>query len=300
MKVLVTGGSGMIGTATLRALVADGHEVVNVDRAPTRAPARYYAVDIKDSAAVQEIFAKEQPDAVLHLAAQISVPASVRDPIGDMQENILGSLSVFEAARAHGTKRVMVASSAAAYGDGAKPPISEDTPLVPNSPYGVAKVAIEQYLRGFYREFYTYAVLRYGNVYGPEQDAKKGAAIAKMTHDAVTSGRIQVDGDGTQVRDFVHVEDIAQLNIAALTNRENLVVNVGTGHPVQLLDLVRLIEEHLGRAVQIDHTPTRPGDIHTSYYDVSHLQQVLSWQPKISLSAGIRQMVEAQLAQVGQ
>ncbi|MDQ0189242.1 NAD-dependent epimerase/dehydratase family protein [Alicyclobacillus cycloheptanicus] len=294
MKVLVTGGSGLIGTATTQALLAEGHDVVNVDREPTRVAVRHYNLDVADAVAVREIFEKEHPDAVLHLAAQISVPSSVADPLRDMHDNIQGALSVFEAARHTGTRRVVLASSAAVYGNGAVPPITEEVPLEPNSPYGVSKVAGELYLRGFYREFFTYAVLRYGNVYGPQQSYQSGAVIAKMVHDALTEQCIHVDGDGTQERDFVHVRDVAHLNVLVLTNPQSFVANVGSGRPVQIMDIVRVIREELGQSVTVQHHPTRPGDIHASYYDAARIQRLLQWKPSISLREGIRQVIEAQ------
>lgn len=296
MKVMVTGASGFIGSASAAALRRAGHDVVSLDRRPAATPAHHshhYALDIADAAAVQEVFRRERPQAVLHLAAQISVPNSVQDPLADMHDNILGSLSVFEAARNTGVRRVVAASSAAVYGDDAVPPIPETAALAPKSPYGVAKVAVEQYLSGFYKDYFSYGIFRYGNVYGPQQSHESGAVIAKLVHDAIATGRVRVDGDGSQQRDFVHVDDIAMLNVAALQSDDNFILNVGTGRPVQVNDLVRLVAEAVGRDIEIDHAPTRPGDIHTSYYDAARVRQVLGWKPTISLDAGIRGIVAA-------
>lgn len=293
MKVIVTGGSGLIGSRTVLALVADGHEVVNIDRRPSNTGTRHYALDIADVAAVKEVFMREQPEAVMHLAAQISVPVSVRDPIGDMRDNIQGSLAVFEAARHSGVRRVVVASSAAVYGDAAVPPIAEDVPLLPQSPYGVAKVAMEQYVSGFYQEYFSYGILRYGNVYGPEQRHQTGAVIAKLAYDAATTGRVRMDGDGTQQRDFVHVDDIGMLNVLALKSTENWVINIGTGKPVQIRDLVDMITQILQKQVEIDFAPTRPGDIYASYYNVEKMRRILHWEPKTSLYQGLIQVVES-------
>lgn len=293
MKVVVTGGSGLIGTATIRVLAAQGHEVVNLDLQPSSTAARHYTMDVTDAPAVQEVFARERPDAVLHLAAQVSVPLSVRDPIGDMHHNILGSLSVFEAARHSGVKRVVAASSAAVYGDQAVPPIAERVPLAPTSPYGVAKVAMEQYLCGFYKDFFHYGILRYGNVYGPRQRHESGAVIAKLVHDAVTDGQVHVDGDGSQQRDFVHVDDIAMVNLSALQSDESWVLNVGSGVPVTVMEVVNLIGTVLDHDVAVAYGPTRAGDIHASYYDVAKITQVLGWKPAISLETGVMQIVAA-------
>ncbi len=293
MKVVITGGSGLIGSATARALAAEGHEVVIIDRRADGDLNHHYAIDIADTTAVKEVFQREKPDAVMHLAAQVSVPVSVQDPIGDMRDNIQGSLAVFEAARHSGVRRVVVASSAAVYGDAAVPPIAETVPVLPQSPYGVAKVAMEQYVSGFYKEYFSYGIFRYGNVYGPQQRHQSGAVIAKLAYDAATTGHVRVDGDGTQQRDFVHVDDIAAVNVLALTTTDNWVINIGSGKPVQVLDLVRMIGQILQHDVEINFAPTRPGDIHSSYYDVSRMRQILKWEPKISLHEGLTQVVAA-------
>jgi UDP-glucose 4-epimerase len=291
MKVLVTGGSGFIGAATVSALLARGHDVVNVDLQPAVHGEKYYAVDVTDSDALQAVFQEERPQRVVHLAAHISVPASVANPQMDMEQNIGGSLSVFEACRKFGVDRVLFASSAAVYGDAATPPIEEDAPVVPMSPYGISKRSVEQYLIGFYKQWFSYAIFRYGNVYGPRQSAEGGAVIAKFIEGVTRHGRIEVYGDGTQVRDFVHVEDVARANALAIEQDGSFLLNLGSGIPVSVNDLIDVLRSLVSTSFEVVQKPPRPGDIHSSYYDVTGVKNILQWAPKISLSTGLEQLL---------
>jgi UDP-glucose 4-epimerase len=291
MKVLVTGGSGFIGAATVSALLARGHDVVNVDLQPAASGEKHYAVDVTDSDALQAVFREERPQRVIHLAAHISVPASVANPQMDMEQNIGGSLSVFEACRKFDVDRVLFASSAAVYGNAATPPIGEDAPVMPMSPYGISKRAVEQYLVGFYKQWFSYAIFRYGNVYGPRQSAEGGAVIAKFIEGVTRCGRIEVYGDGTQVRDFVHVEDVAHANVLAIEQDTSFLLNLGSGIPVSVKDLIDVLRSLVPTSFEVVQQPPRPGDIHSSYYNVTRVKDVLQWSPKISLSVGLEQLL---------
>jgi UDP-glucose 4-epimerase len=292
MKILVTGASGFIGRNTCRMLKDEGHAVVGVDIRPSVLPIVHYQEDITDGEAIRRIFEQEEPDAVLHLAAQISVPDSVEDPIFDMEQNIRGSLMVFEAARRTGTKRVVFSSSAAVYGDTPIPPIREDAPLEPTSPYGLSKLAVEQYLSLFYSKYFSYGILRYGNAYGPNQDVEHGGVLTKFIHGIKTNNEVTIFGDGNQKRDFIHIDDLGRANILALTSHENFIVNIGCSVPTTVLELVRIMEELLGRKIEVQYRPPRAGDIEESYFDVTRAKQVLKWQPTIAIQDGIRALLK--------
>jgi UDP-glucose 4-epimerase len=292
MKILVTGASGFIGRNTCHMLKEEGHEVVGVDVRPSTLPIQHYQQDITDGEAIRRIFEQERPEAVLHLAAQISVPDSVDDPMFDMEQNIRGSLAVFEAARRTGTKRVVFSSSAAVYGDAPIPPIREDASLEPTSPYGLSKLAVEQYLSLFYSKYFSYGILRYGNAYGPNQQVEHGGVLTKFIHGIKTKNEVTIFGDGRQKRDFIHIDDLGRANILALMSRENFIVNVGCSVPTTVLELVRIMEELLGRTIDVQYLPPRQGDIEESYFDVTKARQVLNWQPTITIRDGIRSLLK--------
>ncbi|GMA51738.1 UDP-glucose 4-epimerase [Alicyclobacillus contaminans] len=255
MKILVTGGSGFIGGATVAALLNRGHDVINVDLQPAVHGERHYSVDVTDAAAVDEVFAAERPQRVIHLAAHISVPVSVEQPRMDMVQNIGGSLNVLESSRKFGVERVLFASSAAVYGNGAVPPIDEQTETVPVSPYGISKRAVEMYLTGFYCQWFSYAILRYANVYGPRQTPEGGAVIARFVEGAARHHAVQVFGDGLQTRDFVHVEDVARVNALAIEHSNSVLLNVGSGVPVTVNDLVSTLQSFMSRPLEVKHLP---------------------------------------------
>jgi UDP-glucose 4-epimerase len=297
VKVLVTGGSGFIGSATVETLQQHGYDVVNVDIRPPVCGEKYYPVDITDAAGVLEVFQRERPQCVVHLAAHISVPESVANPQMDMWQNIGGSLSVFEACRKTGVQRVVFASSAAVYGNEAKPPISEADAAAPIAPYGISKWTVETYLQRFYSDWFSSAILRYGNVYGPRQSAEGGAVIANFVRGIVHDGRVIVHGDGSQQRDFVHVRDIARANRMALERSEPLVLNLGSGSPVSVMGLVEIFQSLSERPFEVVHEPPRPGDIHASFFDVTNARIQLGWIPEVPLADGLRQLLEEEIAQ---
>src|SRR5947208_2003596 len=224
MRILITGGAGFIGSNVTDAFLAAGHDVAVVDdlssgSADNIAPrARVYRVDIRD-AALDGIFAEERPEVVCHHAAQVSVRRSVEAPQADAEINVLGSLNVFGAARRHGTRRLVFASTGGAiYGEQTGPPADETHPCRPRSPYAVAKLAVEHYLDYFRATFGLEAVvLRYANVYGPRQDPHGEAGVVAIFMQRILAGLAPtIFGDGEQVRDFVYVEDVVTANLAAL------------------------------------------------------------------------------------
>jgi UDP-glucose 4-epimerase len=296
VKVLVTGGSGFIGAATVETLQQHEYDVVNVDIRPPVCGEKYYPVDITDADRLLEVFQRERPKYVVHLAAHISVPDSVANPRMDMFQNISGSLSVFEACRKTGVERVVFASSAAVYGSDAKPPISEADAAAPIAPYGISKWTVETYLQRFYANWFSNVIFRYGNVYGPRQSAEGGAVIAKFVHGIVHDGQVTVHGDGSQQRDFVHVRDVARANWMALERSDSLLLNLGSGTPVSVMGLVDIFQKLTDFPFKVVHEPPRPGDIHSSYFDVTKAETELGWVPEVSLADGLRQLLEEEFA----
>src|SRR5271169_1729404 len=215
MRILVSGGAGFIGSHTVDALAArGGHEIAIIDdlsagkREQINPRARFYQTDLRDAPAVRGVIERERPEVIIHLAAQMDVRRSVADPAFDAQVNLVGMLNLIEAARQHGLRRIIFASTGGAiYGEQDQFPCDEDHPRRPISPYGVAKFATEAYLF-FYKAQYgiDYVALRYGNVYGPRQDPHGEAGVV-----AIFCGRmleekpVTIYGDGEQTRDYVYV-----------------------------------------------------------------------------------------------
>ncbi|BDG62440.1 UDP-glucose 4-epimerase [Caldinitratiruptor microaerophilus] len=301
--MLVTGGAGFIGSHVVEALVGAGHRVEVLDdlstgdlrHLPAGVPLHRADVASPEAAALVEAL---RPDAVLHLAAQVSAAASVRDPVADLRANALGTLNVLEACRRAGVRRFVYASSAAVYGQPERLPLSEDAPLRPLRPYGASKLAGEVYVR-LYGDLYglDFVILRFANVYGPRQAVTGEGAVVPAFATAMlagTGGRGPgpvVHGDGRQTRDFVHVRDVARAHLLALWAGSGAILNLATGRAVTVLDLWRRIAALTGWDRPPVFGPPRPGDIPHSVLDPSRARQALGWEPATGLDEGLRETV---------
>ena len=292
MRAIVTGGAGFIGSHVAEALVARGDEVHVLDdlsagkRENVPAGAELHVGDIRDSGGVLDAV---RPEAVFHLAAQASVSVSVARPAFDAEVNVLGTVAVLEAARAHGAKVVFSSTGGAIYGECATP-ATEDWDRRPLSPYGTSKLAGEEYLAAWNRLHGTRHVsLRYGNVYGPRQDPHGEAGVVAIFLRAVAEGvRPTIFGDGSQERDYVYVGDVARATLAA-TKFDGGVLNVATGRPTSVLELVDAMRRATGREIDPEHGPERLGDLQRSVLDASLAERELGWRPEVSLEDGLRE-----------
>lgn len=294
MKVMVTGGAGFIGSHIVDRLIALGHDVSIIDNLSTgkkafiHPKASFYRVDLRDRQ-IREILEAERPEAVIHQAAQIDVPTSVRDPLFDAETNILGTLQLLEACRRSGVRKIVYASSAAVYGEPAYLPIDEKHPVDPLSNYGVSKFTPESYLK-VYKRLYglDYTILRYANVYGIRQDPRgEGGVIAIFLGRVLRNQVLTIFGDGKQTRDFVYVGDIADANIRALHRGGGMIFNLGTGVPTSLEKLVGILEEVTEKKIRVEYGPERPGDIKHSHFDIRRAKKWLDWTPRIDLKTGL-------------
>jgi UDP-glucose 4-epimerase len=298
LKLLVTGGAGFIGSHIVEQLIANQHQVVVLDDLSTgdrnNLPNDVRLV-IQDVAAnLDDLFAAERFDAVIHHAAQVSVPHSIEDPIRDLHVNLQGMLSVLEACRKHQVGKVVFASSAAVYGTPQTLPIPEDHPLTPLSPYGITKKSAEEYLR-IYHELHgiRYTILRYGNVYGPRQSVKGESGVIAIFTDARCKGRIPtIFGDGYDTRDYVYVEDVARANLLALTQGDGEILNISTETAVNLRELFATLDDVLNEHEQPRFGPPRPGDIQHSTLQNDKAAQVLGWKPQTVFYEGLKQTVK--------
>jgi UDP-glucose 4-epimerase len=295
-RVLVTGGAGFIGSHLVRTLHAQGVEVRVLDNFVTGhrenlagVPVEVVEGDIRDPLAVRRAVAGV--DRVFHLAAMISVPGSVADPITCYQVNVMGSLNLLWEARQAGVERVVMSSSAAVYGD-ATGQVQEDTPRQPQSPYAGSKKAMEGLGHLFSAIYGVETVsLRYFNVYGPRQNPHSDyAAVIPAFLSNLFSGRPPtIYGDGNQTRDFVFVGDVVNANCLAATapGVAGAVYNIAGGREITILELARIMMHTLGTVGEPDFRPARPGDVRFSSADIRAACEKLGYQPTVGLSEGL-------------
>jgi UDP-glucose 4-epimerase len=294
-RFVVSGGAGFIGHHTVAALLADGARVLVVDdlrhACPAGAPpeAELVAADIAAPETAAAL-ARFRPDAVLHLAAQAGVNRSRRDPAGDAQVNVVGTVALVKAALDAGVERFVMASTGGAiYGQAARLPTPETARAQPRSPYGAAKLACEGYLGMFGRSHGLKPLaLRYGNVYGPLQDGTGEAGVVAITCTRLLDGRPPVlRGDGRQTRDFVFVEDVAEANVRGLRSDHVGVLNVGTGVGSSIAEVMGELIRAAGGGVEPESAPLPEGEVRDSALDVRRAGRLLGWNPRTDLRSGL-------------
>jgi UDP-glucose 4-epimerase len=301
MKVLVTGGAGFIGSHIVDALV-DKYEVVVMDNLSSgrmgfvNPKAKFYNCDVSNETHVKEAFDIEKGfDYIFHLAAQVSVPDSVDDPVNDAQINLLGLLNILQQTRKYKPKKVIFSSSGGAiYGEADKIPTPEDYPIKSISPYGIAKYTSENYLYFFERQFgINYTVLRYANIYGPRQGVSKESGVISIFVKNFVKGKTStIFGDGSAVRDYVYVKDVVKANLLAINKGSKKRVNIATKVPTTTKELFYKLKEKFNVDFEPIYSDERPGDIHTSLLDNSKAKEVLRWTPDYTLDKGLDETVE--------
>ncbi len=314
----MTGGAGYIGSHTAVECLAAGHEVVVFDNLSNSSatslervariagrPVAFVQGDIRDRAALRALFASHAIDAVVHFAGLKAVGESVEKPLLYYDNNIGGSIVLFEEMAAAGVKSVVFSSSATVYGDPATVPITEDFPLSATNPYGRSKLVIEEMLRDVARAdgSWTIALLRYFNPVGAHESGLIGedprgipnnlmpyvaqVAVGRRPHLNVFGGDYPTP-DGTGVRDYIHVVDLARGHVAALDRLRGLdgvhAWNLGTGRGVSVLDMVRAFESASGRQVPYQVVARRPGDVAQCWADPSRAAQELGWRAEYDLA----------------
>lgn len=299
MKIVVTGGAGFIGSHVVDQLIKNNHQVAIIDNLSTgkeeyvSSDAAFYKMSILEPE-LDAVFRLEKPEVVIHQAAQISVQQSLQDPVHDLRVNVEGTLRLLELSRRFGVRKFIYASSAAVYGNPQYLGIDEAHPIRPMSFYGLSKYFSERYIC-LYAELHQlrYTILRYANVYGIRQDPKGEGGVVSVFVDKLLKGEKPVIfGDGEQTRDFVYVEDVAKANIAALTCGDNAVINIGTGDPTSVNELLGLMNELNGTDVLPDYQPERPGDIRHSYLKNDKARSILGWEPEVTLREGLKRTLD--------
>lgn len=300
-KVLVTGGAGFIGSHTVDLLLADGIAVRVLDNLssghrsnlPDSHPLlEFIEGDINDTDMVRECM--QGVSHCLHLAAQVSVEASLQDPLNSAMQNIVGFLNVQNSARIEGLERLVYASSAAIYGEPSQIPLPEDTEKAQLSPYGLEKQVNEEYADLYHRIYgFSSLGLRFFNVYGPRQDPKSPyAGVIALFADRITEGKdLSIFGDGKQTRDFIYVVDVARAIVAALGSSVSGACNIGTGKQITLLELIEVLSKITGNKCEVSFEPPREGDIKDSLANVEKMNQSLGIQAKTSMEKGLSRLL---------
>ena len=303
MRLIITGGAGFIGSHIAEKALAKGWSVAVIDnlcsgrKENVPAGAEFHEVDIRDKEAVDRVFAGFKPTAVTHQAAQASVAISVREPQMDASVNIAGSLNIMTACVDNKVQRLVFASTGGAiYGEvpeGVKAGI--DFNPVPISPYACSKFAVEKYLECFRQEHgLNYTVLRYANVYGPRQDPHGEAGVVAIFCNRILAGEpIKVNakrevGDEGCIRDNVYIENVAAANIAALEGKiPDPILNVGTGHETTTQQLAEILQQKLGKTIDVSPSEKRAGDIERSLLNADRLVELLG--PVVGIDQGLEE-----------
>ncbi len=292
MRVLVTGGAGFVGSHVVDALVARGDEVHVLDNLATGSrdnvhpDARLHEGDIRRDAGA--VFDAVRPELCVHLAAQADVGTSVERPDYDADVNVVGTVCVLEAARAHGARVVFSSTGGAIYGE-CERPAGEDAPRRPVSPYGIAKLAAEEYLAGWNRLYGSaHVALRFANVYGPRQlPTLEGGVVAIFLDRMAADEETVIFGDGEQTRDFVYVGDVVEAVLAAGASTGGGVFNVGTGVETSVNALHEACRLVTGSERRPAYLPARPGDVVRSAVDPGRAADALGWRARTSLADGL-------------
>jgi len=309
MKALVTGGAGFIGSNLVNALVERGDDVRVLDNFSTGNRANLEGLDVEvvegELRSYERVHAAVRgAEVVYHLGALGSVPRSVQDPLTSSAVNIEGTLNVLLAARDEGVRRVIFSSSTSVYGTSRELPTSESTPPDPISPYGVAKLAAERYCISFGRVYDSLepVVLRYFNVFGPRQSPySQYAAVVPLFIAAIDQGEpVTIYGDGEQSRDFTYVGNVVEATIRAAdtAGAGGHTFNIAAGSPASVNHVAETIGVILGKPVEKRHEPPRQGDIRDSWADISSARELLGYEPRIDLAAGLELTAEAIVARV--
>ena len=300
MKVLVTGGSGFIGSHIVDAMIEEGHSVAVIDDLSSGSPenlnsrARLYDLSITDSAAVEKVIADERPELVSHHAAQTDVRRSMADPLYDATVNALGTINLLQLSVQHGVTRFIFASTCAVYSEPRYMPMDESHPIGPQSAYGASKHTAENYIR-LYADVHglRYKIFRYGNVYGPRQNpGGEAGVVAIFAGELISGAQPTIFGDGTKTRDYVFVQDIVAANLKAMgEGGDNEVLNLSWGREVSDFQIFEAVRMATGASTSPRYAPKRPGEAYRVSLDSSRAAKALGWRPTVRLEEGVQRSV---------
>ncbi len=297
MKVLITGGAGFIGSHIADLLIQNNHKIIIVDNLSTgkkeniNPKSTFYLQDISDKEALKQIFEKEKPEIVYHLAAEINLRKSINFPVENAYANIINTLHLLDLCVKNKVQHFIFSSTGGAiYGDTETIPTKENEKENPLSPYGCSKLAIEKYLN-FYNKVHglKYTALRYSNVYGPRQDAKgEAGVIAIFFNNLFSKKNVEIFG-GIQTRDFVYVKDVARANLLALQDKKSSIYNVGTGKEMDMIEIFNHVNKYFGNKIKPEYKKMCEGEQKKSCLSHEKIKEALGWQPTVSFEEGLNQ-----------
>lgn len=294
MNILVTGGAGFIGSHVVDMLIERGDVVTVIDNLSSgnvdnlNPKAKFIQADIN------YVSLTETYDCIIHLAAQINLRQSIKDPANDAIDNIVGSLNIMNYAKDSKAKFIFASTGGAIYSPSEPLPWNEKTFTQPKSPYGLAKHTVENYL-DMYNYLYglDYSVLRFSNVYGPRQNAHGEAGVIAIFMEKILNNKsLTVFGDGNQTRDFVYVKDVVQACKLVVEQNLSGLFNVATNTETSVNDIVNLLKSYTKKQFEVIYTEAIFGELLQSRLSYNYLQQMSGWQPEYSLELGIKETIE--------
>ncbi len=308
--ILITGGAGFIGSSLADKLLNLGYNVIaidnfsdyynpaikrdNIKQALQNSNYKLYEINIENIADIERVFAENNIDTVVHLAARAGVRPSIEAPLAYAMTNIIGTLNILEMMKKYNVKRMSMASSSSVYGNCQAEKFSEDLNIrEPISPYAATKSADEQFCYTYHHlyglEIY---MLRFFTVFGPRQ--RPDLAINKFTHLIMQNKPIDMYGDGSTMRDYTYIDDIIDGIIATMNYSKTgyEIFNLGGGSPVTLKEMISTIEKVLGKKAQINQMPMQPGDVDKTVSDISKSEKLLGYHPKTTFTEGVKKFIE--------
>ncbi len=300
MKILVTGGAGFIGSSLVDALIKAGHQVSVLDDLSSgkleyiNPEAKFFKLSILEEK-ISEIFASEKFDFVYHLAAQIDVRVSVKNPKLDNDINVLGGLNILENCRKYGVKKIIFSSTGGAiYGLTEDIPTSENSLTYPVSPYGINKLTFEKYLYYYHNQYsLNFSILRFANVYGPRQfKGGEAGVVAIFCERAVKNEELIIYGDGKQTRDFVYVDDVVSAFLLCLNIDCRGELNIATSVETNLWQIIEELEKNLEYKLKIIEEEAKSGEQRRSALSIKRAKEVINWQPRVDLAEGIKRTID--------
>jgi UDP-glucose 4-epimerase len=302
MRVLVTGGAGFIGSHLQNRLIEEGYKVAVVDNLRSgkkerlNPKAKFYQVDITDKSALDKVLADFNPQVVFHLAAQIDVGYSTKNPFEDFKINVLGTLNLLEGIKKLKIKKIIYSNTAGVYGNVSEKqlPVKEDMIPSPISPYGISKLAAENYIR-FYANLYGFEwiSLRYSNVYGPGQLGNRETGVVSIFIDELLHNQQPtINGEGFNTRDYIYVTDVVSANLKATLFKGSGIFNISTQKETTNNEVFNRIALYLKSNLKPKHGSPRLGDILRSYLSSNRANRILKWKCEVSFKDGIEKTIE--------
>ncbi len=296
-NIIVTGGSGFIGSHLVDQLVSISKKVIVIDKVKPQKnrknrKAKYIKMNVQDSDVLQ-VFEKYQPDVVFHLAAHLHDRESIEMPIGNAMDNVIGLLNVCEANRQTSKGKFIFTSSCAVYGKHDDLPISELHEPKPLTPYGISKLVGENYLRFYYKTFgIPYVSVRPGNIYGPRQDSSaESGVVGIFSSRLLKGGQAIINNDGKTTRDYVYIGDVVDALLKAAESEFVGFLNLGTGAPTETREVFEKVRDAVGVGVTPEYNELQQDALKHIYLDVSKARELLSWEPQVSIDEGIKETI---------